>query len=194
VIRPRYVAALSLLFTVVFFIEYTPLFRRVHIPFDLEEFHYPLFDYAFQALHQGRFPQWDPTIYSGLSFAGNTQAALFYPPTWLMFACAWGRARLSYQSVQDLALAHVWLAFLLCYIWLNRQRGLHALASALGAGVFAFSGYMLLQLQHFGLIAGYAWMPLGLIGVPTSMAIVAFCMVWGTASRLTSSRRSSSSV
>src|SRR6266571_2361779 len=130
VIRTRYVALFSFFFTAFFFIEYTPLFRRVHIPFDLEEFHYPLADYAFQALHQGRFPQWDPTIYSGLSFAGNTQAALFYPPTWLMFAISWSRPKLSYQGLENLALAHVWLAFLSCYIWLRRQRGLHALAAA----------------------------------------------------------------
>ena len=89
VIPIRYVATASLLFTAAFFIEYTPLFRRVHIPYDLEEFYYPLADYAFQSLHQGRWPQWDPTLYCGLSFAGNTQAALFYPPTWLMFAFSW---------------------------------------------------------------------------------------------------------
>ena len=153
------------MFTVAIFVDYTPLRRRVHIPFDLEGFHYPLADYAFQTLRHGHSPQWDPTIYCGLSFAGNAQAALFYPPTWLMLAANWGRAKLSYQSLQNLTLAHVWLAFLLCYIWLRRQRGLHALASALGAGVFAFSGYMMTQLQHFGLIAGYAWMPVGFAGL-----------------------------
>src|SRR5882762_8204518 len=139
----RRVALLSLLFTAAFFVEYTPLFRRVHIPFDLEGFHYPLADYAFQAIRHGRFPQWDPTNYCGLPFAGNPQVALFYPPTWLMFVFNWGRGRLSYQSVEDLLLAHVWLAFLLCYLWLRHQRALHPLAATLGAGVFAFSGYML---------------------------------------------------
>src|SRR5258708_174342 len=118
-IRTRYIAILSFLFTVAFFIEYTPLLRRVHIPFDLEGYPYPLADYAFQTLRQGPFPKWDPPPYSGLSFAGNAQAALFSPPTWLMFAFNWGRAKLSYQSLENLALAHVWLAFLLCYIWLR---------------------------------------------------------------------------
>ena len=82
-----------------------------------------------------------------------------------MFAGNWGRSRLSYQSLEDLALAHVWLAFFLCYAWLRHQKRLHPLACVLGGGVFAFSGYMLLQLQHFGLNAGYAWMPLGFWGV-----------------------------
>jgi hypothetical protein len=164
-IRTRYIAVASLLFTFAFFIEYAPPLHRVHIPFDLADFHYPLADYAFQAIHQGRFPRWDPTIYSGSSFTGNIQAGLFYPPTWLMFAFNYGRAKLSYQSLEDLALAHVWLAFFLCYIWLRHQRGLHALACVLGGGIFAFSGYMLVQLQHLGLIAGYAWIPLGFWGL-----------------------------
>ena len=58
--------------------------------------------------------------------------------------------------------AHVWIAFLLCYIWLRHEKELHTLACVLEPSVFAFSGYMLMQLQHLGLIAGYAWMPLGL--------------------------------
>src|SRR5260370_39066904 len=102
---------------------------------------YPLLhsDYAFQAIRQGRFPQWDPTIYCGLSLVGNVQAALFYPPQWLMFLGAMGRPKLSYQAMEYLALAHVWLAFLLCYLWLFFQKRLHWLAAALGAGLFAFS-------------------------------------------------------
>ena len=164
-IRFRYIAVISLVFTTVFFLEYTPLWRQVHIPFDLEEFHYPLLDYAFQALHEGRFPQWDPSIYSGLTFVGNIQAGLFYPPTWLMFGISWARAKLPYQAVENLALAHVWLAFVLTYWWLYCQKRLHPVASALGGGVFAFSGYMMLQLQHLGLIEGYAWFPLGFAGI-----------------------------
>src|SRR5580704_2245394 len=153
-VRTRYVAVASFFFTVAFFIEYTPTFhkaRLVHIPFDLEAYHYPLADYAFQSIHQGRFPQWDPTIYNGLGFTGNIQAALFYPPTWLMFAFSMGRSKLTYQALEDLTLAHVWLAFLLCYLWLRHERGLHPLACVFGASVFAFSGYVLFQLQHFGL-------------------------------------------
>ena len=182
-IRLRYIAAASFLFTLLFFIEYTPIFRgirKVHIPFDLEGFHYPLADYAFQALHQGRFPEWDPAIYGGLSFAGNVQAALFYPPMWLLFVANWGRTRLTYQGLEYLDLAHVWLAFLLGYLWLHRKR-LHPLACALGGGVFAFSGYMLLQLQHFGLIAGYAWMPLGFAGIDTAVEENSWRPLWKVA-------------
>jgi hypothetical protein len=158
------VALLSLAFTYLFFLDYLPPFNRVHIPYDLEDFHYPLADYAFRALSHGRFPQWDPTIYCGLSFVGNIQAALFYPPTWLLFLSNVGQETLSYQSLQCFAFLHVWLAFLLCYVWLS-NRGLAKLASILGAGVFAYSGYTLNQLQHLGLVTGWAWIPFALWGI-----------------------------
>ena len=163
-LRLRTVAALSLLFTYLFFVEYLPPFQRVHIPYDLEGFHYPLFDYTFRALGNGRFPEWDPTIYCGLSFVGNVQAALFYPPAWLIFAGSVGREHVSFAALEIVVILHVWLAFVLCYGWL-RGNGLRGISSALGAALFSFSGYLLLQLQHFGVTAGYAWMPLGLWGI-----------------------------
>ncbi len=162
--RLRTAAALSFFCTYLFFIEYLPPLQRAHIPYDLEGFHYPLFDYTFQALRQGRFPQWDPTIYCGLSFAGNVQAALFYPPAWLMFVLSAGRDHVAFAALETVVFLHVWLGFVLCYGWL-KANGLRALPSAIGAAAFAFSGYMMLQLQHFGVVAGYAWMPLGLWGI-----------------------------
>src|SRR5574340_209996 len=163
-LRVRTVAALSFVFTGAFFAEYLPTFKRLRIPYDLAGYHYPLADYAFQALKEGRFPQWDAAIYSGTSFVGNIQAALFYPPMWLAFAANAGRRALSYQALEDLIFAHVWVAFLLCFLWL-RRKGLADLACVLGAGVYAYSGYLCQQLQHLGLVAAYAWMPLGLWGI-----------------------------
>lgn len=163
--RTRFVAAWSLLFTALFFIEYTPVLPRMQIPYDLQEFHYPLADYAFQSLKQGRFPQWDPTIYSGLSFADNIQTGIYYPPMWLMFALKWGSAKLPYRALEYLVLAHVWLAFLLSYAWLHDRRKLHWLAAILGAGCYAFGGYMMGQLQHLGFVIGYAWLPLAFLSI-----------------------------
>jgi hypothetical protein len=160
----RRAAALSFVLTYLFFLEYLPPFQRVHVPFDLEGFHLPLFDYAFQCFRAGRFPEWDPVMYCGLSFVGNVQAALFYPPTWLIFLLSIGKQHVPFAAVEAVLFAHFWLGFMLCYAWL-RGRGLRTLASALGGMVFAFSGYLLMELQHFGLIASYAWFPLGLWGI-----------------------------
>ena len=154
----------SLLFTYAFFFEYLPPFKTLHIPYDLDAYHYPLLDYAFRQLRQGILPQWDAAIYCGISLVGNPQVGLFYPPTWLLYLVNAGHERLLFWTVEVLVILHVWLGFLLCYLWL-RSRGLAKLSSAFGAGVFAFSGYMLLQLQHYGLACAYAWMPLGLWGI-----------------------------
>ncbi len=158
------VAAVSLVFTYSFFFEYLPPFWRMHIPYDLEGYHFSLFDSAFLALREGRFPVWDSSQYCGTSFVGNVQAALFYPPTWLMFAANIGRQRLAFWTVEALVFAHVWLAFVLCYVWL-RGKPFALLPSLLGAAIFAFSGHTMLQLQHFGLVCGFAWTPLGLWGI-----------------------------
>ena len=162
--RGLLVALVALLFTLAFFFEYRTGPRQVHVPYDLDGYHYPLADYAFQSLRSGRFPEWDPTMYSGLPFAANVQAALFYPPMWLVYAFDWAKDRLSYRIFQDSVFLHVWACFVLCWFWFRWKR-MHWLAAALGGGVFAFNAYVMHQLQHFGLVAGYAWMPLGFWGI-----------------------------
>jgi hypothetical protein len=141
-----------------FFAEYLPPLYRVHIPYDLEGYHYPLLDFAFRELREGRLPEWDSAIYCGIPLAGNVQAALLYPPTWLLFLLNAHKPSLPYRSLEIFILAHVWLAFGLAYRWF-RSRGYSPLASWLGAAVFAYSGYMMTQLQHFGLVCGVAWWP-----------------------------------
>jgi hypothetical protein len=174
------IALASFVFTYLFFFEYLPPVRWMHIPFDLNGFHYPLADYAFQRLRQGQFPLWDPTIYAGMSFVSNIQAALFYPPTWIMFLLNLGRARLSYQSMEDLQIAQIWVGFFLCYLWLRGKR-LADLPCVLGAGVFAYSGYMCTQLQHFGLVGAYIWMPLALWGVDQAVERRSWQPLWKVA-------------
>jgi hypothetical protein len=159
-----YVALSSMVFTYLFFIEYLSPFRKVYIPFDLWGYHYPLMDAAFQSLGRLSFPTWDLSIYCGQPFAGNIQAALFYPPTWILYLVSAAHAHLTYTALEAFVFAHIWLAFLIFFCWL-RNKGLADLACILGAGVFAYSGFTMLQLQHLGLICGYAWLPLGLWGI-----------------------------
>lgn len=171
------VALGSLLATYCFFFEYLRPAQLVHIPFDLENYNYPLADYAFQALRQGRFPLWDPTIYAGMSFLQNVQTQLFYPPAWIMFLLRWNHDRLSHQAIQDLVIAHVWLAFMLSYLWLRGKR-LRELAAILGAGVFAFSGLMCNWMEHIGFIGAFAWMPLGFWGIDQAVEQRSWRPLW----------------
>ncbi len=180
-ITQRVLAALAALAaTYAFFFEYLPPFQRVHIFSDIEGYHYPLQWYAFQSLKSGHFPQWDPSIYCGISFAGNIQAALFYPLTWLMYAAAWRHAFIPFDALQLFALAHVAGGGTLCYLWL-RGRRLDVLPSVLGAGVFGYGGYMVSQMVHLGVVTGLAWMPLGLWGVDEAVARRDWRPLWKTA-------------
>jgi len=154
----------SLAFTWLFFAEYLSPLRKVHIPYDLEGYHYPLIDYGFHSLRQGRFPLWDWGMYSGISYVGNIQAAFFYPPTWLLFLANIHRQHLSFLSLETWVILHVWLGAVLFMLWL-RARGLRPFAYVAGAQVFAFSGYVCLQLQHQGLITAFAWYPLAAWGI-----------------------------
>jgi hypothetical protein len=160
----RRVAWIALAATYLFFIEYLPPFKRVHIPYDLEGFHYPLLNYAAKSLGEGRFPEWDPSTYCGLSFVGNVQAGLFYPPNWILLTVGAARGGLPFKALEIVVLAHVWLAFVLAYGWL-RERGLRWEAAASGAAVYGYGGYLMSQMQHYGVVAASAWLPLALWSV-----------------------------
>src|ERR1017187_7492873 len=67
------VALLALIATYAFFYEYLPPFKTVYLYSDIAGYHYPLQRYAFQALKEGRIPQWDSSIYCGISFIGSVQ-------------------------------------------------------------------------------------------------------------------------
>jgi hypothetical protein len=173
------VAALGALATYVFFFEYLPPFSRVHVFSDLEVYHYPLERYSFEAIRHGRLPQWDASMYCGISFVGNVQAGLFYPPTWLVYAVNWGQPVLRFQPLEWLVFAHVWLAFLLCYCWL-RARGMAWLASVLGGGVFAFGGYSLWQIVHLGVATALPWTPLAFWGIDDAVEGREWRPLWKT--------------
>jgi Bacterial membrane protein YfhO len=157
------VAVLALIATYAFFYEYLPPFKRVHLWSDVAGYHYPLQRYALQSLKAGRIPQWDPSIYCGISFAGNVQAAFWYPPTWLMYAAVWNLPKMPFKAFEAFTFLHMWMAYLLCYMWLRGRGG--KLASALGAAVFAWTGFMVYQVLHPGVVGAMTWMPLALWGV-----------------------------
>jgi hypothetical protein len=171
------VASGSLVLTLLFFFEYLPLRKRFHFYSDIEGYHYPLLSYIFEQLRHGRFPEWDSAIYCGITLVGNIQAALFYPPTWLMFAANIGREHLSFKLLELFVILHVWLALFLCYLWL-RNRPLGLLPSLFGAGVLAYSGWMMSQSNHVGVVTGWTWIPLALWGIDETVRQRSWRPMW----------------
>ncbi len=147
------------------FIQYLPPVRSYHLVGDIDGYHHPLVNYAFTSLKEGRFPLWDPGIYCGLSFPANIQAQLFYPPTWILFAAQWRRVGVTFMALQIFTIAHIWIMLQFAYWWLRKGRELPSAAALIGATVFCFSGYVINDLQHIGVICAIAWLPLALWGV-----------------------------
>lgn len=170
----------SLAATWLYFIEYLPPLRRTHFRWDIDGYHYPLLNYAFRSLQAGRFPEWDSGIYCGVTFAGNIQAGLFYPFTWLLFAANWNRDGVSFMSIQVFAVFHFWLALLFTYLWL-RDRGMRRIAAICGGAAYAFSGFFLNEVQHLGEIAAFAWVPLALWGLDQASRQSAVRPLWKVA-------------
>ena len=100
-----------------------------------------------ERLKQGTLPEWDPTIYSGMSYVGNVQSGLFYPPNWWLHWINHRRTGMRFFTIEILLVFHYWLAFFFAWRWLRRHtRG--DLPALLGAALYGFSGYGIAEAQH----------------------------------------------
>lgn len=113
---------------------------------------YPWREFAFAELRAGRLPAWNPYLGAGAPLLANYQAAIFYPPNWLMLALP-----------GPLAMS---LGALLHILWAGA--GMWALTGALGYSAFgrgisalsyALSGYLIARLGSFPTHDAAAWLP-----------------------------------
>lgn len=123
-------------------------------------------DYARSSILSGQFPLWNPYLYAGMSFVGDPQPALFYPPTWLALLVPASKA------LGLILVLHIWWAALGAFQWLRSElaqagRTFAFWGAFAGASVFAFSGYMFARVQagHLGVITTGAWLPWGLMAL-----------------------------
>ncbi len=119
---------------------------------------FPLRAFSGELLRQGHLPLWNPFIWSGSPLLGGMNAGSFFPLTFLFVVVppigAW---------VLNMTAVY-WVAGLGTY-WLLRQYGIRPLAGLLGAAVYAYSGAMVGQMVHLGIIQGMALMPLILLAI-----------------------------
>lgn len=118
----------------------------------------PLRTLVGQDLRRGIVPLVDPYIYSGTPLLGGFNAGAAYPATWLFGVLpadvAWF---LNLSLVYDVALAGM-------YLFLRRQ-SISSTAATVGAGVFAFAGFLSAQVVHIDLVEGASWVPWILLSV-----------------------------
>lgn len=114
----------------------------------------PLRAYGFGSLAAGRFPFWNPHVFSGTPYAANMQTGLFYPPNWL---------RLVLPDVMGLNVAfalHFFLAAWFASLWAH-ARTRSTPASLLAGIVYACSGGYFVHVYpgHEMILAAATWSP-----------------------------------
>ena len=119
----------------------------------------PWWDFAWDTLLQGRLPLWNPWVGMGAPLVANYQAAIFYPPYWVLLII-YALAGIKWMS---------WgLTFIVIFhlIWsglgvakLMEELGLGKLAQTVGGLAFSLSGYMVARSGFLSINAAAAWLP-----------------------------------
>ena len=109
-------------------------------------------------LRAGHLPLWNPYIWSGTPLLAGFNAGALYPATLLFAVLPVG---LAWSLGQALTYALAGTGVML----LVRRLGLGALPAWLAGFCFAWSGFMMSQLRHIGLVEGMAWAGWILLGL-----------------------------
>ncbi len=109
-------------------------------------------------LRHGHLPLWDPYLWSGAPLLAGFNAGAAYPTT-VLFAVLPGTLAwvVNQMAVEVVAAAGV--------LVLLRLLGRSWLASGLGAGAFAFGGFMTAQSVHLDLVQAAAWLPWAFVAI-----------------------------
>ncbi len=134
-------------------------------------------EFGFGQLRHGNLALWNPHIYGGAPYFGGAQAALLYPPNWVL---------LFLPTVRGINLSiaiNVWLLGAFTYAWAG-YRGLAPLASLVAAALLMLCGphFMHVYAGHPVHMASMAWAPLLLLavdGVRAQLPHGPAAKVWG---------------
>ncbi|RUL82211.1 glycosyltransferase family protein [Tautonia sociabilis] len=110
--------------------------------------------------HQGaRIPRWDPRGFAGRPNAGNPQAGIWYPPTWLSWTSG------SPAAPGWLTVAHLFWAGLGAAA-LGRAVGLGGAGATAAGAVFMVNPYVIAQVceGHLPHVWAASWMPWAFLG------------------------------
>ena len=119
---------------------------------------YPNRVFAAEEISKGKFPLWNPYVFSGMPFFADIQTAVLYPfNLFLSFfdlKNIQGFALLEYQVIFQLVIGG-WFVFLFL-----RELNVPWMSSLLGGIIFAFGGYLANQAHHSNIIYSGVWIPL----------------------------------
>jgi hypothetical protein len=121
---------------------------------DLAAFVYPLYSRTTDLIRAGELPLWNIHQFTGYPLAGNAQAAIFYPGTWLVWLLGVDR------GIGLVLALHIWWAG-----WgmamLTRCYGATRFAALLAGLVYATTEFIGARLYagHYTLVLVFAWIP-----------------------------------
>lgn len=120
---------------------------------------YPLYGYTADQVARGELPLWNPYQFIGFPVAGNPQAAIFYPPTWVIWLATGAGLPLA-KVMGAMVMAHVALSAGGAAAF-TRQSGATYTAALLAGVIYAMSGWVGARIYagHYTILTVMAWMP-----------------------------------
>ncbi|MCS6907592.1 MAG: hypothetical protein RML93_06905 [Anaerolineales bacterium] len=114
---------------------------------------------ALELLRRGELPLWNPLSGMGAPLLANYQAALLYPPTWVLIVLE-ALGGLMWSAVGQGVFLALHLGF--CAVgmkrWL-RELGLRDLGQMVGGMAFGLSGYLVSRASFQSILFSASWMP-----------------------------------
>ncbi len=145
---------------------------------DLAQFLFPTYSFAATWWRRGVVPLWNPYLFGGAPFVGDSQSGILYPLNLLTFLVS---APLSFRDMEFLAVLHFFIAGAGTYAFLRwgklgraaeqsfagsgpaNSAALARMACLAGAIAYEFSDLFITHFGNLNLIAVAAWLPLVLL-------------------------------
>lgn len=129
--------------------------------------HFAWKSYALSRVAAGELPLWNPHVLGGVALHANPQAAIFYPPTYLLLPFQ-GDGKVSYIALEAYQLLHQ--AFAGLGMWLlMRSFGVSNLGAFFAALVFTFTGFFTTP-GHHAIVITASWIPWALLATKKALA------------------------
>lgn len=130
------------------------LTRRILAGVDVFTYFYPYRAFLSQAIHDGKFPLWNPYLFLGAPFFADSQAGTLYPLNLLL---TW--LPVPYQVTTSIVI-HLVLAGLFAYLFARRSLRLDKTGAFTASAVFALGGFLLAQAEHVNQLSVSIYLPL----------------------------------